>query len=130
MFKLILGALALAVAPLAIADVSAKHEPYLKKMPLGESASKVIANLGPPDFVVLAADGTEAASELKRYGFARRLYWTVKGCQPVKIDFDARGKSDGANFVALKYCMKDAAALLTPAAEFSCKQKGRAPFCK
>ncbi len=115
----------------AHAEVTRASLPYLERMTVGEATAEVVANLGMPDFVILPTDQSDAGQSLREDGIARQLVWTVKGCQPVRIDVDARGRTTGANYAALKsMCLPEIAQALTPSAAHSCKLDARKVHCR
>ena len=128
------AALAPALVTQASAEVSKQHLGYLERWTVGHTSQTVIQNLGAPDFVILPTDKDEAGQDLREFGIARQLVWSVKGCQPVKMDFDTQGRSTGVDYSAFaqggKHCMAELATLLTPSPSHSCKLESRKVSCR
>jgi hypothetical protein len=126
------GVITLLFATPAFCEVDVRQLRYLEAWEVGDSAAKIIERLGTPDFVVLPTDKSEFGRALREDGIAKQWFWKVKGgCQPIKMDFDARGRSTGVDYSALKSsCMTELAHLVTPGPEASCSNADRKAFCR
>lgn len=128
---LVFGLLVSSVAAAAFAEVGPQHLRYLSGWKVGDTSKTVIAQLGTPDFVILPTDSSEEGQALKRDGIAKQFVWLVRGCQPVRMDFDRSSQSTGVNFSALSgTCIKAAESLLRPASTYACVRDDRRSYCR
>ena len=126
-------ALVLLASPVA-AEVARSQLAYLERWRAGTPLSQVIVILGPPDFVTLATDRTDSGAELREVGISREVGWKVRGCGPVRMHVDRRGRTIGADYSSLKnpqlFCSPEMERLLTPPAAQSCSRADRLPHCR